>query len=111
METGQFGRLICRKERTDRIRWRKCKATIMENICMDSGAETDTGAAGKEPEMNMITAFTGFAVKMSRGHGLPSEGSADPFYSRENMAHLKRSIHALNEGRGAAHNLVDAGDE
>ena len=48
-------------------------ATTMENIRMNSEAETDTGAAGKEPEMDMITAFTGIAVKMSRGYGIPSE--------------------------------------
>lgn len=86
-------------------------ATTMVNIRMDSKVKADMEAVCKELGMNMTTAFTVFAVKMAREHRIPFEVSVDPFYSRENMAHLKRSISALNEGRGAVHDLVDTGDE
>ena len=85
--------------------------TTTVSICMDSKVKADMEAACKELGMNMTTAFTIFAIKMGREHRIPFEVSADPFYSRENISHLKRSIAALNEGRGVAHDLVDVGDE
>lgn len=36
--------------------------------------------------------------------GTPFEVSIDPFYSRENLAHLRRSVSALDEGHGVPHN-------
>ena len=30
---------------------------------------------------------------------------ADPFYSESNMAHLRRGIAALNEGKGSKHEI------
>lgn len=78
---------------------------------MDSKVKADMEAACKELGMNMTTAFTIFAIKMGREHRIPFEVSADPFYSRENMAHLKRSISALNEDHGVVHDLVDIDDE
>ena len=86
-------------------------ATTTVNIRMDSKVKSDMEAVCKELGMNMTTAFTISAVKMGREHRIPFEVSADPFYSRENMSHLKRSIAALDEGRGVAHDLVDVGDE
>ena len=86
-------------------------ATTTVNIRMDSKVKSDMEAVCKELGMNMTTAFTIFAVKMGREHRIPFEVSADPFYSRENMSHLKRSMAALDEGRGVAHDLVDVGDE
>ncbi len=85
--------------------------TTTVSICMDSKVKADMEAACKELGMNMTTAFTIFAIKMGREHRIPFEVSADPFYSRENMAHLKRSISALNEDHGVVHDLVDIDDE
>ena len=31
----------------------------------------------------------------------------DPLFSESNMAHLRRGIAALNEGRGVVHEIVD----
>ena len=81
------------------------------NIPMDSELKADMEAVCKELGMDMTTAFTIFAVKMAREHRISFEVSVNPFYGKENIAHLKRSIAALNEGRGEAHDLADAGDE
>ena len=86
-------------------------AATMVNIRMDSKVKADMEAVCKELGMNMTTAFTFFAVKMSCEHRIPFEVSADPFYSAENMSHLKRSISALNEDRGVVHDLIDTDDE
>lgn len=36
---------------------------------------------------------------------LPFEVSAEPFYSENNMAHLRRGVEALNAGKGVEHDL------
>ena len=49
----------------------------MEDICDELG-------------ITMTTAFTIFAKKMVREKRIPFEVSVDPFYSKENIAYLKR---------------------
>jgi len=65
----------------------------METTCSDLG-------------MNMTTAFTIFAKKMTKERRIPFEVSADPFYSEENMRHIHRGIKALEEGKGKRHNMI-----
>ena len=69
----------------------------MEDVCSDMG-------------LSMTTAFTIFAKKVSREKRIPFEVSADPFYSESNMAHLRRGIAALNEGKGTEHELIEDKD-
>ena len=66
----------------------------MEKVCMDMG-------------LSMTTAFTIFAKTVTREKRIPFEITADPFYSETNMKHLRRSIAALNEGRGVEHELIE----
>ena len=66
----------------------------MEKVCMDMG-------------LSMTTAFTIFAKTVTREKRIPFEITADPFYSEVNMKHLRRSIAALNEGRGVEHELIE----
>ena len=48
--------------------------------------------------MNMTTAITIFAKKMTREKRIPFEVSVDPFYSESNMAHLHRGWkHSMQE--------------
>ena len=35
----------------------------------------------------------------------------DPFYSEANQAYLLKSVHELREGKGVAHELIEADDE
>ena len=66
----------------------------MEKVCMDMG-------------LSMTTAFIIFAKTVTREKRIPFEITADPFYSEANMKHLRRSIVALNEGRGVEHELIE----
>lgn len=82
-------------------------ATTMVNIRMDKQTKTDMETVCKELGMSMTTAFTIFAKKMGREHRIPFEVSVDPFYSEENLAHIRRGVKALDEGHGITHDLVD----
>lgn len=77
------------------------------NIRMDEELKRNMEQTCKELGMNMTTAFTIFAKKMSRERRIPFEVSVDPFYSESNVAHLKRGIQALNEGKGVEHDIIE----
>ena len=71
---------------------------VLVNIRMDEVLKKDMEKTCQELGMNMTTAFTVFAKKMSREKRIPFEVSIDPFYSDCNMARIKESIAQLNEG-------------
>ena len=48
---------------------------------------------------------------MVRQQKIPFEVSLDPFYSENNMAHLRRGIKALNSGKGVEHDIIEVEDE
>lgn len=61
--------------------------------------------------LSMSAAFTIFAKKVGSEWRIPFEISADPFYSEENMAHLRRGIEALNAEHGKEHELIEDGED
>nr|WP_216662456.1 type II toxin-antitoxin system RelB/DinJ family antitoxin [Adlercreutzia sp. ZJ473] len=79
----------------------------MVNVRMDEETKKNMESACKELGMSMSTAFNIFAKKMGRERRIPFEVSVDPFYSEENLAHLRRSAAALDAGAGVARELVD----
>lgn len=68
----------------------------MEEVCSDIG-------------INLTTAFTIFAKKVSRERRIPFELSADPFYSESNMKYLERVISDIDEGRAklVEHDIIE----
>lgn len=82
-------------------------ATATVNVRMDEDTKRGMEAVCKELGMSMSTAFNIFAKKMGREHRIPFEVSVDPFYSDENISHLKRSVQDLERGRVVSHGLVD----
>ena len=86
-------------------------AQTLINFRMDEELKTEMEKTCKELGMNMTTAFTIFAKKMSREKRIPFEVSIDPFYSESNLDHLRRGIAALNAGKGVEHELIEAGDD
>ena len=64
----------------------------MEQTCQDLG-------------MNMTTAFTIFAKKMTREKRIPFEVSIDPFYLDENMERLRRNAAEMNQTGGTIHEV------
>ena len=86
-------------------------AQAVVNIRMDEELKRSMEAVCQELGMNMTTAFTIFAKKMSREHRIPFEVSVDPFYSASHQAHLQRGVQALNNGLGVEHELIEVDDE
>ena len=69
----------------------------MENVCRDLG-------------MNMTTAFTIFAKKMTREKRIPFDVAIDPFYSDENQRYLSKVISDIETGKVQLqeHDLIEA---
>ncbi len=82
-------------------------ATATISIRMDADTKKSMEAVCRDLGMSMTTAFTIFAKKVGRERRIPFELTVDPFYSEENIAHLRRSIAALEEGRFVSHELID----
>lgn len=58
----------------------------VESVCQDLG-------------MNLTTAFTIFAKKMSRERRIPFDVSVDPFYSASNLAAIDASLEEIRQGK------------
>lgn len=65
-----------------------------ENFCNETG-------------MNISTAINIFVKTVVRENQIPFKITIDPFYSQENMTHLKKSIKNLNNGKGIVHEIIE----
>jgi DNA-damage-inducible protein J len=77
------------------------------NIRIDEDLKKEMEATCKELGMNITTAVTIFAKKMSREHRIPFEVSADPFYSRINLDAIDESINQIAENRVIAKTMEE----
>lgn len=75
---------------------------------MDEELKKNMEQTCQELGMNMTTAITIFAKKLTREKRIPFEVSVDPFYTESNQAHLRRGVEALNAGKGIEHELIEA---
>jgi len=85
--------------------------TVNVNFRMDKDLKNSMEQVCSAMGLSMTTAFTIFAKTVSREKRIPFEVSADPFYSENNMAHLRRGIAALNAGQGVEHEPVEVRDK
>ena len=85
-------------------------AQTLVNIRMDEELKKNMEQTCQELGMNMTTAITIFAKKMTREKRIPFDVSVDPFYSESNMAHLRRGVEALNAGKGVEHDIIEVGE-
>ena len=69
------------------------------NIRMDEELKKSFEDVCQQLGLNMTTAITIFAKKMSREKRIPFEVSIDSFYSISNMEALKESINELKNGK------------
>lgn len=74
-------------------------AQSMINFRMDDDLKREMEETCKELGMNMTTAFTIFAKKMTREKRIPFDVSVDPFYSNENLNYLKHVISDIESGK------------
>ena len=81
-------------------------AQTLVNIRMDEELKKNMEQVCQELGMNMTTAITIFAKKMTREKRIPFEVSVDPFYSDSNIAQLRRRVEALNAGKGIEHDII-----
>ena len=60
----------------------------------------------------MSSAFTMFAAKVTREQRIPFEVNADPFYSEENIAELRRRIADVEAGLSTLkpHELIEVNE-
>lgn len=82
------------------------------NIRIDKELKKQAETLFADFGMNMTTAFTIFAKAVVRERKIPFEITAtDPFYSESNMAHLRKSITQLDQGKGIINDIVEVDDE
>lgn len=83
------------------------QATI--NLRMDAALKHEMENICKAMGMNLTTAFTIFAKKVTYERRIPFDVSApaDPFYSEANQTRLKKSIAQLEAGQGTVHDEAD----
>ena len=84
-------------------------AQTLVNIRMDEDLKKSMEQTCQELGMNMTTAFTIFAKKVTKERRIPFEVSADPFYSESNIKHLESIVANIETGRATLveHDLLE----
>ena len=72
---------------------------VLVNIRMDEDLKKSMEQTCQTLGMNMTTAFTIFAKKMSREQRIPFEVSVDPFYSERNMTAIDEAAKQIESGK------------
>ncbi|MCL2605554.1 MAG: type II toxin-antitoxin system RelB/DinJ family antitoxin [Defluviitaleaceae bacterium] len=83
-------------------------AQAMVNFRMDERLKKSMEQTCKDMGLNMTTAFTIFATKVTKEKRIPFEVSVDPFYSEINIDRLSKAIANLESGGGTYHGLIEA---
>lgn len=69
------------------------------NIRMDENLKKEMEIVCNDLGINITTAFTIFAKKLTREKRIPFRVSIDPFYSKENIAALQNSIDEVKDDK------------
>ena len=82
------------------------------SVRMDSEVKKQLDDFCAQVGMNTTVAFNMFARAILREKRLPFEVTteSDPFYSESNLAHLRRGVTALNNGRGIEREIIEVGE-
>lgn len=81
------------------------------NLRIDDDVKKGAEQTFDDIGLSMTAAINVFLKKVARERRIPFELSADPFYSKSNMAHLLRGVAALNAGKGVEHEPVEVEGE
>lgn len=82
-------------------------AQVSVNIRMDEELKKSMESTCRSLGMNMSTAFTIFAKKVSREQRIPFEVSVDPFYGERNMAAINEAAEQIEQGKVKITNLEE----
>jgi DNA-damage-inducible protein J len=74
-------------------------AQVLVNIRMDEDLKKSMEETCRALGLNMTTAFTIFAKKVSREQRIPFDVSVDPFYSECNLAAIDEAAKQINQGQ------------
>ena len=74
-------------------------AQILVNIRMEEDLKKSMERTCRDLGMNMTTAFTIFAKKVSRERRIPFDVSVDPFYSERNMTAINEAAEQIEQGK------------
>jgi DNA-damage-inducible protein J len=74
-------------------------AQTLINIRMDTDLKKSMERTCRTLGMNMTTAFTIFARKVSREQRIPFDVSIDPFYSKSNLAAIDEAAEQIEQGQ------------
>ena len=74
-------------------------AQVLVNIRMDEDLKKSMEQTCQLLGMNMTTAFTIYAKKMSREKRIPFEVSIDPFYSDSNISAIDEAVTQIEKGQ------------
>ena len=85
-------------------------AQVLVNIRMDDDLKKSMEYTCRALGMNMTTAFTIFAKKVSREQRIPFDVSVDPFYSERNMAAIDEAAGQIKQGRVIVKTLEELED-
>ena len=87
------------------------QATITARV--DSSDKTRFDQFCSNVGINTSIAINMFVKAVLRENRIPFEivQSTDPFFSETNLAHVRKSVKELREGKGTAHDLIEVYDE
>lgn len=85
-------------------------AKTLINFRIDENLKLDVEEICEEMGMSLSTAFTIFAKKLVRERKIPFIVDADPFYSKENIERLKKSINQMESTGGFIRDIDDLGE-
>ena len=77
------------------------------NIRMDEDLKKEMEIVCNDLGINITTAFTIFAKKLTREKRIPFSVSIDSFYSNENIKVLENSINEVNNGKVIVKSIED----
>ena len=82
------------------------------SVRMDSEVKKQLDDFCNQVGMNTTVAFNMFARAVLRERRLPFDVTteSDLFYSESNLAHLRRGVAALNNGKGVEHDIIEASE-
>jgi len=82
-------------------------AQVLVNIRMDEELKKSMENTCRTLGLNMTTAFTIFAKKVSREKRIPFDVSVDPFYSKQNEAAIEEAAKQIKQGQVVIKTLDD----
>lgn len=77
------------------------------NVRIDENLKKQFEDFCEETGLNISTAINIYIKTVVKEQQIPFKITTEPFYSAENIKHLKNAINNLNNGKGSEHELIE----